>query len=346
MHRLNDRVSIVKLAVAVAAYFLISYSGNSSQAQQWLHPELVKPLPQYQYQGSINRYPLSRPAPAEKGMRTTGQESTSQQIQQPTQSFGQELAVNPLAATQKESAPSRNPELGLNRQSPNVDPNVDPNGSATSMTDQSPERALPRTNANRQLVNSNTNPNKADSRKRKAKQQTPRQPEIDYRIYRDVSTYPLDPRKPFNPCTQGPNCGCGHCKLVSQSKSGIYGRPHRVKEPGGYTCGKNCPNKRPQFSVFWPRPFSAKLDERFPDAVARRYQPCQPKKLVDVFDGLTNFRLIDYHRTDNGYCGPGSDPYGCLGESRVAGLGFRLPGESVNNRFTQSLEESPASIVR
>lgn len=150
-------------------------------------------------------------------------------------------------------------------------------------------------------------------------------PELNYDIYRDASTYPLDPRKPNNPCTKnfsGESCGCGSCLA---KRTGFRGRPHQPREPGGYSCGKRCSNKHPKFSVYWPRPFSAKLDERHPERAAARYSGCPQKKLCDVFDKLANFRLIDYHRTDNGYFGPGCDPYGCLGESKVAGLGFRIP---------------------
>ena len=96
-------------------------------------------------------------------------------------------------------------------------------------------------------------------------------------------------------------------------------------EPGACRCNKKKPFKHPQFSVYWPRPFSAKLDEAFPKAAAKRSEPCQEKRVVDMFDRLADFKLINYHRTDNGYCGRGADPYGCLGESkqaiRVAELG-------------------------
>jgi hypothetical protein len=50
-----------------------------------------------------------------------------------------------------------------------------------------------------------------------------------------------------------------------------------------------------------------------------------------VFDSLASLKLVPYQRKDNGYCGPGSDPYGCLGESRqasrVIGADFRNPGD-------------------
>ena len=170
---------------------------------------------------------------------------------------------------------------------------------------------------------------KIDAKKKPAP--TLRQPSVNYNIYRDVSAYPIDPRKPNNPCSQTSNCRCGSCGI---GKTGLYGQPYQPREPGGYNCGKRCSNKRPQFSVYWPRPLSAKFDERNPERAAARYSGCQSSKLVDVFDRLANFRLVDYQRTDNGYCGPGSDPYGCLGESKVSGLGYRV----------QSVPNNPANV--
>ncbi len=154
------------------------------------------------------------------------------------------------------------------------------------------------------------------------KKATTRQPVLNFEVYRDVSRYPIDPRKPNNPCTKGPNCGCG-CR--HSGKYGIKGRPYQPRELGGETCGDRCPSKRPQFSVYWPRPLSAKLDERDPDRAAARYSGCPEKRLVDVFDRLANFRLIDYQRTDNGYCGPEADPYGCLGESKYFDRVYTIP---------------------
>ena len=149
-----------------------------------------------------------------------------------------------------------------------------------------------------------------------------RAPVIDRSIYRDYSAYPIDPRKPCSPCNGGTHCGCGRCK-----KLGNHGKPYQERELGGCKCGKQkFPRRHPQFSVYWPRPFSAKLDERNPQAAAARYNGCQSKRCVDVFDHLIDFKLVDYQRTDNGYCGPEADPYGCLGEqaSLNAGIGYRV----------------------
>ena len=149
-----------------------------------------------------------------------------------------------------------------------------------------------------------------------------RTPVVDYSIYRDYSAYPIDPRKPCSPCTGGPQCRCGRCRGL-----GNHGKPYQERELGGCECGKQkFPRRHPQFSVYWPRPFSAKLDERNPQSAAARYSGCQPKRCVDAFDHLIDFRLVNYQRTDNGYCGPELDPYGCLGEqaSLNAGIGYRV----------------------
>lgn len=134
---------------------------------------------------------------------------------------------------------------------------------------------------------------------------------IDYSIYRDTNPYPIDPRKPCSQCTLGPS-DC-RCKIL-----GNQGRPYQEKELGGCQCNSRHPWKHPEFSVHWPRPFSAKLDERHPEAAAARYSACQPKRIVDVFDSLSTLKISNYKRTDNGYCGPNSDPYGCLSESKIS----------------------------
>ena len=73
------------------------------------------------------------------------------------------------------------------------------------------------------------------------------------------------------------------------------------------------------FSVYWPRPFSAKRAEGHPHRC--NCDQCTTR-INDRFDHLINFKLIDYQRTDNGYWGPGADPFGCLGESKYQGLGI------------------------
>lgn len=133
---------------------------------------------------------------------------------------------------------------------------------------------------------------------------------IDYSLQRDFSRYPIDPRKPCPACSLGAS-QC-RCRLL-----GNQGRPFLEKEPGGCECASHHPSKSPSFSVHWPRPFSALLDEHHPERAAARYSSCQPKRVVDVFDSLSTFKLVNYKRSDNGYCGPGADRFGCLGESKV-----------------------------
>ena len=178
------------------------------------------------------------------------------------------------------------------------------------------------------------NAKKTAAKKKAAKKKQPAPPAISYDIYRDRNPLPIDPRKRCGICTH-PNsnggCGCGRgCDVL-----GNKGRPYQEREPGGCRCGdKKCGKHSPAFSVYWPRPFSAKLDEHFPEQAEDRYRPYQKKRIVDVFDKLTDFKLIDYQRTDNGYCGEDSDPYGCLGESRmiasgVTSVGYRFPSVPV-----------------
>ncbi len=78
-------------------------------------------------------------------------------------------------------------------------------------------------------------------------------------------------------------------------------------------------------SVHWPRPYSAML--------AGKGQSRTSFQGVRIFDKFKDVQLANHVRGDNGYCGEDSDPYGHLGEtrqhSRVAGVGFRQPGQPV-----------------
>ncbi len=136
--------------------------------------------------------------------------------------------------------------------------------------------------------------------------------------------FPFDSRKPCNCCTRPasaqPRC---HCDLP-----GLRGRPYIGEAPGGCECNKTKPFKHPEFSVYWSRPFSAKLCGNSLHAAVRRNPSCPEKRVVDVFDRLLDFKLINYQRTDNGYCGRGADPYGYLGESKLAGGCMEGPGIS------------------
>lgn len=176
---------------------------------------------------------------------------------------------------------------------------------------------------------------KKTSAKKEKKKEKQHLPTVNYDVYRDRNPLPIDPRKPCGICTN-PNLAGGCCCGRHCDAPGRHGRPYQEREPGGCKCGdKKCGKCKPMFSLNWPRPFSAKLDEHFPARAAERYSPCQPKRIVDVFDKFIDFKLVDYQRKDNGYCGKGADPYGCLGESRmvasgVAGVGYRFPSVPVD----------------
>jgi hypothetical protein len=137
---------------------------------------------------------------------------------------------------------------------------------------------------------------------------------LDFSEYRNQEPFPVDPRKRCNVCARPP-------AVLAQSRHdnwpGYRGLPYQEQEPGGCRCGKKDAPKHDQISAYWPRPLSAVRndnDHRHLDCATG--QPCPQKRLTDWLDSLATFKLIDYKRTDNGYCGPGADRYGCLGESR------------------------------
>lgn len=144
-------------------------------------------------------------------------------------------------------------------------------------------------------------------------------PRLDYSLYRDISSFPVDPRKPCNVCTD-PNGIREFCQIQWPGKKG---RPYQEVEPGACQCSAASCKRRDNFSVNWPGPFSAICNTNS-SAGATVCGSSRPQRRVEH---LASLKLIDYQRTDNGYCGPGADPYGCLGESRVMGVGFRQPGQ-------------------
>jgi hypothetical protein len=144
---------------------------------------------------------------------------------------------------------------------------------------------------------------------------------FDYSIYRDRNHYPIDPRKPCNECIR-PHISEA-CKCQWPGKNG---RPYQDREPGACNCSSASHKNKPNFSYNWPAPFSATLKTHLSSGSNRT---SSRRRINDCFDHLVDFKLIDYQRTDNGYCGNGADPYGCLGESRVAGVGFRQPGDAI-----------------
>lgn len=145
----------------------------------------------------------------------------------------------------------------------------------------------------------------------------------------DRRPYPIDSRKPCNICTR-PN---DWKAIPVVDLPGLRGRPHLDKPVGGCTCGKKCGDQHPMVSQHWSLPFSAIRENKRPNFSAWLEDPCRPR-FTNVYDRIGDFKLIPYQRKDNGYCGVGRDPYGCLGESRqlqsrVSGLQFRQPGEPV-----------------
>ena len=98
------------------------------------------------------------------------------------------------------------------------------------------------------------------------------------------------------------------------------------------------------FSVYWPRPFSAKRDERRPGKAEARYNGCQGKQLNDLFDPLSTFKISKYKRCDNAFSGVGREHFGCLGESKFAQSYFNAPGDS-GLHFPTGLEPIPAQYA-
>lgn len=148
---------------------------------------------------------------------------------------------------------------------------------------------------------------------------------LNWDVHRDPNPYPIDPRKPCHPCVE-PVETRPHTRLALP---GLKGRPYKERELGACHCGKRRGvTKKPNYSPYWPSVLNAKFEEHFPDKAAKRAANfCKPR-FNDIFNKFGTFKLIDYHRSDPTY-----DPYGCLGESkqfsRVAGVGFRQPGQPV-----------------
>ena len=162
----------------------------------------------------------------------------------------------------------------------------------------------------------------------------PSTPEVNWDIYNDRQKYPVDPRKPCNDCVRPPS----KAPLTQFNTKAFLGRPHMDRGPGGCLCGqRKCKKCNKMTNVYWPRPFSARLESMFPGRANSMNAACQPRKLVDGFDRLENFRLINYVRCDNGekgeFFGLNKEVYGCLGESKhfgtVPGVGFREPGSPI-----------------
>lgn len=271
-----------RILLLCLAFGCAAASVNDCVAQDWRDPAFQQPLPQYY---PPNRYPLSD----SEGLEEI---QTSSPVATPG-------ASTPSAAVPTDSSPME------------IRTNTRPREGAVV-----PKPIAKRPVAKRLPKQQSTGKPKTEKKKTKPPQKS--HPVINYDIYRDRSQFPIDPRKPCSVCRRPVGkCSCG----VDHGECGLGngGQPYQAKEPGGYSCGKNCPDKRPLFSVYWPRPFSAKKADGHPQRC--NCDQCATR-INDRFDHLINFKLIDYQRTDNGYCGPGADPFGCLGESKYQHMGF------------------------
>ena len=135
-----------------------------------------------------------------------------------------------------------------------------------------------------------------------------------------------------------PNGRCNECVRPYETRPGtrydlpgFRGRPYIAAPVGGCQCGHATGvTRHPNASAHWPRPLSASVDQALPQFSNWMEQGVAPA-ITSPFDRLGNFRGLPYQRRDSGYCGPGRDPYGCLGESRaannVSGIGYRIQSE-------------------
>lgn len=283
-----NRFIFLTLVVVLAAS-----ADQSCHGQNWRDPAFEQPLPQYY---PPNRYPLDDPVVDLPPTDSPVQLSNPQSPASPTTKTiapepKQPNAVKSLSATPKDAE-----SVAPKKSNPNP------------LTQKPAAKRLP----------ANKSATSKAAKEKNTKTAKPSPPVITYDLYRDRSRFPIDPRKPCSVCRRPLgtcNCGVEH----GQCGPGNHGQPFQEKEPGGYACGKNCPDKRPMFSVYWPRPFSARRAERHPHPCG--CDQCRTR-INDRFDHLIDFKLIDYQRTDNGYEGHGADPFGCLGESKYQGLGI------------------------
>ena len=140
---------------------------------------------------------------------------------------------------------------------------------------------------------------------------------INFDIYRDCERYPIDPRKPCHICVQRKGKR-SKFKGLTDPIYGFQGRPYSDVEPGACRCGKKKQKfKFTNMNVYWPKFLAGVREDKFPCWAAKDAATFDRFRLVDSFDWLGGFELSCFQRKDNGYCGPGYDRYGCLGESRL-----------------------------
>ncbi len=321
----------------IACAAVLHFGVDTTLAQEWLHPDNVQPLPQYQ-PSQPARYPLiddpgSIPDTAANVENTIPRSNLSGDRLAPnplksgelssslgTSSAGSDFKPLPSPASQESNSKKFNPPSSAVRPLPPTPPKVEK------------QKKSPGSKADQ------TKAKKDQAKSKKDAEKEPAAPYLTYDIYRDRNVYPIDPRKPNSPCTAGASCSCSRS---GRKIPGLHGRPYQEKEPGACQCGdRKFAMKHPHFSVYWPRPFSANMDDRHPERAAERYQPCQKKRIVDAFDHLANFKLVNYSRKDNGHCGTNADPYGCLGESnQLNSMVTSIPAE-VHDSYGLGFQET------
>jgi hypothetical protein len=283
-------------AIVWVAFLIVTQSGFG---QNWRDPAFQQPLPQYY---PPNRYPLDVP---ERPTAPPSRSPLSPRQTQSLETLGEPSVIHELPSPSSSKTKSQSATGAKGSAKPKAKP--------PTKKDTAPKKSASKKSASKGK----------DKPKKKDKAEEKSHPIIDFSIYRDQSQFPIDPRKPCSTCKRSVNrCNCGIDH--GPCGPGNHGQPHQDREPGGYACGKNCPDKRPMFSVYWPRPFSAKHTPGHPHRC--NCDQCATR-INDRFDHLIEFKLIDYQRKDNGYCGPEADPFGCLGESKY------LPAEESYSDF-------------
>lgn len=343
------KLAITCVLFTVAHLAVCCTAGNAAFAQSWRDPAYSQPLPQYY--GNV-RYPLndtvSNSTASNEAATNKSSLSASPgaggQMPRPANSPSQPSSASPaldigvdnsesgwLAENPMTGRDDSNEELPTPLNAPIAAPRqASPQQDRHQQQSQTRPMAVERT-----PVTPTQPPSNRVAMNTKPNQKTNHAPTLSWELYRDTSKYPIDPRKPCSVCkreTGSCQCGCvgGHQCL----KPGNQGKPYQDLEPGGRNCNGHCGcRNRPEFSVYWPKPFSAKRANNQCNQCGCGCKACEGTgpKVNDLFDHLADFKLIKYQRTDNGYCGPNADPWGCLGEerSRAAGIGFRFPSEPV-----------------
>lgn len=124
----------------------------------------------------------------------------------------------------------------------------------------------------------------------------------------------------YSPQQWAQNNPCTHPIAVAPRSQfeipGLFGRPYREQLPGGCVCGNASGVTRcPDASIYWSAPASAVNQQRNP-GLDCWWESTGRQQFFAPIDRLGQFSGAPFRRTDNGYCGPSADPYGCLSASR------------------------------